>query len=330
MSTRPDVALHSAIYRGRVMHQRLKPLRHRLQYRMFTLLLDIDELPALHARLRWFSVGRFNLFSFRPSDHGDGTATDVPGLRAHIDARLALAGLPIGGAIRLLAMPRLLGYAFNPLSVWFCDGPDGALRAIVYEVNNTFGERHSYLIEVDEAQRTAPLIEQRSGKRLYVSPFLGMALQYRFRIEPPRERLSIGVSVHERGEGVGEATVGDGVGRSAGEADRTTEGAAVLNARLDAAHTPLTDGALLGLLVTHPLLTLKVVVGIHWEALRLWLKGAKLQQRPAAPDHPMTIVRAGGSTRAEAPRPESMPPQPMASEPTSPEHPDSSKATLHA
>ncbi|MFX1681876.1 DUF1365 domain-containing protein [Mitsuaria sp. CC2] len=279
MSTRPDADLHSAIYRGQVMHQRLRPLRHRLQYRMFTLLLDLDELPALDARLRWFSVGRFNLFSFRPSDHGDGTAGDVPALRAHVDTRLALAGLPTGGAIRLLAMPRLLGYAFNPLSVWFCHAPEGPLRAIVYEVNNTFGERHSYLIEVDEAQRAAPVVEQRSGKQLYVSPFLGMALEYRFRIEPPRERLSIGVSVHDGGDG-----------------------AAVLNARLDAARAPLTDGALLRLLVTHPLLTLKVVVGIHWEALRLWLKGARLHERPAAPDRPMTIVRADASTPIETTR----------------------------
>jgi len=276
MSTRPDADLHSAIYRGQVMHQRLRPLRHRLQYRMFTLLLDLDELPALDARLRWFSVGRFNLFSFRPSDHGDGTAGDVPALRAHVDT---LAGLPTGGAIRLLAMPRLLGYAFNPLSVWFCHAPEGPLRAIVYEVNNTFGERHSYLIEVDEAQRAAPVVEQRSGKQLYVSPFLGMALEYRFRIEPPRERLSIGVSVHDSGDG-----------------------AAVLNARLDAARAPLTDGALLRLLVTHPLLTLKVVVGIHWEALRLWLKGARLHERPAAPDRPMTIVRADASTPIETTR----------------------------
>lgn len=293
MSTRPDADLHSAIYRGQVMHQRLKPLRHRLQYRMFSLLLDIDELPALQARLRWFSVGRFNLFSFRPADHGDGTATDVPGLRAHIDARLALAGLPIGGAIRLLAMPRLLGYAFNPLSVWFCDAPDGTLRAIVYEVNNTFGERHSYLIEVDETQREAAIVEQRSGKQLYVSPFLGMALTYRFRIAPPRERLSIGVSVHENGGHERDERERER-GRDGGD-----DGAAVLNARLDATRVPLSDGALLRLLVTHPLLTLKVVVGIHWEALRLWLKGARLHERPAAPDRPMTIIRADGSTRIE-------------------------------
>ena len=291
MSLRPDADSHSAIYGGQVMHQRLRPLRHRLQYRMFTLLLDLDELPALDARLRWFSVGRFNLFSFRPSDHGDGTAKDVPALRAHVDTRLALAGLPIGGAIRLLAMPRLFGYAFNPLSVWFCHAPEGPLRAIVYEVNNTFGERHSYLIEVDEAQREAAVVTQRSGKQLYVSPFLGMALEYRFRIEPPREKLSIGVSVHDGGDGVERGERGEG-----------GDGSAVLNARLDASRATLTDGALLRLLVTHPLLTLKVVVGIHWEALRLWLKGARLHDRPAAPDRPMTIIRADGSTRIESTR----------------------------
>ncbi|WP_431046611.1 DUF1365 domain-containing protein [Roseateles sp. L2-2] len=320
MSRRPDEDLHSAIYRGQVMHQRLRPLRHRLQYRMFTLLLDLDELPALDARLRWFSVGRFNLFSFRPSDHGDGTARDVPALRAHVDARLALAGLPIGGAIRLLAMPRLFGYAFNPLSVWFCHAPDGPLRAIVYEVNNTFGERHSYLIEVDEAQREAAVVQQRSGKQLYVSPFLGMALEYRFRIEPPRERLSIGVSVHDGGAGA------TGVGSDA----VGVEGSTVLNARLDATHAPLTDGALLRLLVTHPLLTLKVVVGIHWEALRLWLKGARLHERPAAPDRPMTIIRADGAIRTESNRVEPALAAEAAESALAVDTAAPSKATLHA
>jgi DUF1365 family protein len=264
--------MNSALFAGQVMHQRLQPLRHRLVYRMFSLLMDIDELAALDAQLRWFSVGRFNLFSLQPADHGDGSATDGAGLRAHIDARLRDAGLPTGGAIRLLAMPRILGYAFNPLSVWFCDGPDGSLQTIVYEVNNTFGERHSYLIEVDPAQRAGGVITQRAGKQLYVSPFLGMELHYRFRVEPPAERLSLGVSVHD----------GDDT--------------AVLNTRLDAQRRPLTDGALLRVFFTHPLLTLKVVGGIHWEALKLWLKGARLHTRPRAPERPLTIVRPGDTT----------------------------------
>lgn len=259
----------SGLFVGRVMHQRLQPLRHHLSYGMYTLLLDLDELDTLHQRLRWFSVGRFNLFSLQPRDHGDGTAADAAGLRAHIDAQLRGAALPTGGAIRLLAMPRILGYAFNPLSVWFCHAPGGELQAIVYEVNNTFGQRHSYLIEVDAAQRTGGLVTQRCDKQLYVSPFLGMALHYRFRVEPPAQGLSLGVGVH------------------------APDGGAVLHARLDAQRRALTDGALLRVFLTHPLLTLKVVGGIHWEALKLWLKGARLQPRPAPPDHAFTVIRPG-------------------------------------
>lgn len=155
----------SALYIGRVMHQRLRPKRHRLSYRVYNLLIDIDELPQLHARLRCFSVDRFNLFSFHAADHGDGSGRD---LRAQVEARLREAGLPTGGAIRLLAMPRLLGHVFNPLSVWFCHAPGGALQALLYEVNNTFGQRHSYLIPV--ADDGAPIVEQHCDKQMYVSP----------------------------------------------------------------------------------------------------------------------------------------------------------------
>ncbi|WP_067065854.1 DUF1365 domain-containing protein [Roseateles chitosanitabidus] len=306
MSGGPD--FRSALYRGRVMHQRLKPLRHRLSYRVFSMLIDIDELAALDARLRWFSVGRFNLFSFRPTDHGDGQATDGPGLRAHLEARLREAGLRGGGAIRLLTLPRLLGYAFNPLSVWFCDAPEGGLQAIVYEVNNTFGQRHSYLIPVDDAARDDGPIAQRCDKRLYVSPFLGMDLHYRFRVERPREALSLGISVHEgaAAPGIGHGglpldaarhRVADAdAGRRSDPDARDAAGAAVLNARLDATRGALTDAALLRLLVAYPLLTLKVIVGIHWEALRLWIKGARLQPRPDAPRQPMTVVRPADPT----------------------------------
>lgn len=242
----------SALYTGEVMHQRLRPRRHRLAYRVYSLLLDIDELPALSHRLRLFSLGRFNLFSFHPGDHGDGSATP---LRTQVEARLSGAGLPTGGAIRLLTMPRLLGHVFNPLSVWFCHAPQGGLQAILYEVNNTFGERHHYLIPVKDGQ--APIINQRCAKAMHVSPFLGMAMHYRFRVQPPGTALSVGVSVHD-------------------------DQGAVLNARLDGVRRPLTDGALLRAFIGYPLLTLKVVAAIHWEALRLWIKGVPLHPRPCA------------------------------------------------
>jgi len=257
----------SALYVGHVMHRRLRPRRHRLRYRVYHLLLDIDELPALDARLRWFSVGRFNLFGFDARDYGDGSGAS---LRAQVDGVLREAGLPAGGAIRLLTMPRVLGHVFNPLSVWFCHAPaDGALQAILYEVNNTFGERHRYVIPVDDAR--ARIVDQGCAKALHVSPFNGMDARYRFRVAPPGDAVSVGIELAD------------------------TDGP-MLVAQLAGRRRALSDAALLGLFFGHPLLTLKVVAAIHWEALRLWIKRVPLQPRPPAPARDLTIV----STRENA------------------------------
>jgi hypothetical protein len=261
------VTRESALYSGSVMHQRLRPARHRLRYRVFSLLLDVDELPALARQLRLFSLNRFNLFSLHERDYGAG---DGGGLRPYVEQQLQAAGLGTGGAIRLLTMPRILGYAFNPLSVYFCHRPGGALQAVLYEVNNTFGERHSYLIEVDAAEAAGDIVTQHCAKRFHVSPFLGLEMHYRFRIEPPRADrpgLAIGVTALD------------------------TNGS-LLVARLEAHRKPLDDAALALAFVSHPLLTLKVVAAIHWEALRLWLKGVKLQERPPAPARALTIIKS--------------------------------------
>ena len=258
--------MKSAFYSGRVMHQRMRPARHRLQYRVFSLLLDIDELPALAKRLRLFSFNRFNVFSLHERDYGAG---DGVGLRAYVEAQLHEAGLRPGGAIRLLTMPRILGYAFNPLSVYFCDRPEGGLQAVLYEVHNTFGQRHSYLIEVDAEDREREKIVQDCVKNFYVSPFLGLAMRYRFTVAVPRDDrdgLSIGIA--------------------ASDADGP-----MLVAHLDMKRGKLGDAALASALFTHPLLTLKVVGAIHWEALRLWLKGVRLHARPAAPAQAVSIIK---------------------------------------
>jgi len=256
------MADHSGLYVGYVMHQRLRPRRHRFAYRVFNLLVDIDELPALDRRLRLFSVKRFNLFGLDPSDYGDRTGAD---LRGQVETQLRAARLPTGGKILLLTMPRVLGHVFNPLSVWFCHAPgaDGLLQAIVYEVSNTFGERHSYLIPVCDVD--APTLDQRCDKQLYVSPFNGMAQRYRFRVAPPGTTVSVGVSVHD-------------------------DAGAVLNTRLDGQREPLTDSALMRVFLTHPLLTFKIVAAIHWEALRLWLKRVPMQARPSTSAPSVTIV----------------------------------------
>lgn len=262
--------MDSALYSGQVTHQRLRPRRHRLSYGVFQLLLDVDELPELSRRLRCFSLNRFNLFALRESDHGDGCAR---GLRAYVDTQLRAAGLATGGRIRLLTMPRVLGHAFNPLSVYFCHHPDGGLMALLYEVSNTFGERHSYLIPVEAGQDGAS-VEQRCDKRLFVSPFLGMRMHYRFHLRPP-----------EYGEAATDSPLLVRV-------DAHDDSGPVLLATLRARRQPLSDAALLRTLFTHPLLTLKVVAAIHWEALRLWLRGVglHLSERPAAPAQPVSIV----------------------------------------
>lgn len=254
-----------SLYVGRVMHRRLRPRGHRLCYRVFSLLLDLDAIDGLASRLKLFSRNRFNLFAFFDHDHGARTGE---ALRLQVEGHLRAAGLESdGGPIRLLTMPRILGYAFNPLSIYFCHRRNGALLAVLYEVSNTFGERHTYLFP---ATTTHEPIRQKCGKGFYVSPFLDMELTYDFRLVPPAERFSVSI------------TASDAHGP-------------ILAAVHAADRRPLSDAALLRAFLTTPLLTLKVIAGIHWEALRIWLKGVGLRDRPPAPERAVTIVHVSGS-----------------------------------
>jgi hypothetical protein len=250
--------LASGLYTGLVSHTRVKPRKHRLAYKVFMLLIDLDELPDL--KLKTLSVGRFNLFGFDPKRFGDGSERP---LKAQIEATLTEAGIPTGGPIRMLAMPQILGRAFNPLTVYFCHAQNRTLSAILYEVNNTFGERHSYLIP---APNTA-LIKQSCGKAFYVSPFMDMELSYAFRILRPEERVLVAVDTSD------------------------TEGL-VLAASFSGERRPLTDAELLRAWLTHPWMSLGVIAAIHFEALKIWLKGEKLRTRPAKPERAVTVAPA--------------------------------------
>ncbi|WP_332656854.1 DUF1365 domain-containing protein [Brevundimonas sp.] len=246
----------SALYLGGVMHQRLRPRRHRLERRVFWLLLDLSELDGLDRRLRLFSRNRWNLFSFFDRDHGDGSGRP---LRAQVEARLAAIGVDLaGGAVRLLTMPRVLGFVFNPISVYYCHAADGRLAALSYEVTSTFGERHCYDLAVADAGADAEPFRQSCAKALYVSPFLDMDMTYRFRGRAPGERVGL--------------TVGCADARGP-----------LLTATLWGRRRPLADRALVGAALAFPLMTLKVAAAIHWEALILWLKGVPvtLGRRPA-------------------------------------------------
>jgi DUF1365 family protein len=246
----------SCLYEGEVMHCRLRPVRHRFVYRVFSLLLDIDEIPRLARRLVLFSHNRFNLLAFCDRDHGP---RDGSPLRPWIERHLAAEGIDLqNGRILVLCLPRLLGYVFNPLSLYWCYDAAGRLRAILYEVKNTFGEQHAYLLRVPPGRSADVPIYQRAAKIFHVSPFIGMAAVYRFRVREPEDRLSI----HIREEDA--------------EGD-------LLVAAHTGARRPLGDPALLRACLLFPLVTLKVIAAIHWQAFKLWRKGVRLHGRPEAP-----------------------------------------------
>jgi len=240
----------TGVYRGRVMHHRLRP-RLRFTSRTASVLLDLDSLAETAAGLRLLSYNRFNLFGFADRDHGP---RDGSPLRPWIDRLLAAHGLPRAARVRLLCYPRLLGYVFNPLSVYFCEDASGALFAIVHEVKNTFGEQHAYVLP---ATARDGVVRQACAKRFYVSPFLPLAGAYSFLIRPPAERVSI--VIRQSGP--------DGL---------------QLIASLTGDRAPLTDRELARVFLRFPLMTFKVMGSILWQGLKLWLRGAGYRaHRPA-------------------------------------------------
>lgn len=232
----------SALYVGHVAHARFTPKRHKLRYPLFMLLADLDELEALN--FRTLRYNRTALLSFYDKDHGARVAAP---LRPQIERKLADAGIAFdGGRIALLSMPRVLGYVFNPLSVYFCWRRSGELAAIIYEVRNTFGERHDYVLPARVSETGD--VAQRCEKDFFVSPFMEMDLGYAFQIRPPGEDVRIGMVIR-RGEEV------------------------VLTASFAGERRPLTEANLLRAFAGNPLMTFTAIAGIHWEAVKLLLKG---------------------------------------------------------
>ena len=173
--------MRSAIYRGLVQHERFRPARHKLAYRVFSLLIDLDELGDLDGRLPLLGINRPGVLSFRESDHGDG----VTPLRIWAARLLRDEGIVCdGGRIEMLCYPRIFGFVFNPLTTYFCHDRSGELRAILYEVHNTHGERHTYVLPATGER----VVRHAAAKQFFVSPFMPMDCIYRFRIAPPGKR----------------------------------------------------------------------------------------------------------------------------------------------
>lgn len=248
-----------ALYDVRVMHRRRVAPFYRFVYKLFYLLVDIDRLAELHRTRKLFSHNAWNLLSLHESDYGDRSGT--PGaLRAWVEGLLAGRGIQLaGGRIRLLTLPRVLGFAFNPISLYYCEHADGHLRAIVVEVRNTFGERHCYVL----AEQGAPMrweTPQDKDKMFHVSPFFQLEGRYRFHVSEPGESVRVYIQETRNDVPLFEATL-------AGE------------------RRPLTDAAMLAQVAAMPWVTLKVVFAIHWEALKIWLQGARYVPKPPPPAH---------------------------------------------
>jgi uncharacterized protein len=244
------------LYTGKVMHARFKPKQHRFNYSVFNLCIDLDQLAVANKLSRFFSIARFNLLSFYERDHympQDKTA------RGMVDRLLVEAGMQEQAArVILLCYPRVLGFVFNPISVYFCYNTHGKPIALVYEVRNTFKQRHTYVAPIEDGQMNEAGIRQERDKLLYVSPFMDMQLRYFFRVKPPQSEVAIRIL------------------------EKDIDGP-ILAATFHGAKCDLTTKNIVRLCITIPFMTLKVVLGIHYEALKLWLKGVRIKPRPAPP-----------------------------------------------
>ncbi|WP_373084178.1 DUF1365 domain-containing protein [Zhongshania sp.] len=258
-----SASLHTAIYRGEVRHQRLTPLSHRFTYQISSFLFDLDELDEAADHCRLFSLNHFNLFSFHFKDFGNGSGESP---RHYIERCLTGQGISDTLArVSLLCYPRILGYTFNPLSIYYCYNQQQQLFAVLYEVSNTFKQRHSYLFPVPPTDRSKPTIKQQCDKNFYVSPFNNMAMRYKFRLRQPNDKLGISIRVQEDGKNL-------------------------LHAAFQGQRRPFNDRELLRNFCSLPLMTLKVLAGIHWEALKLFSRGLKIVTKPAEPSSPISRI----------------------------------------
>lgn len=243
-----------SFFRSNVAHVRLRPHPHRFSYFVPVISVDVDRLQEAGRLSAVFSVGSLNVLSFVPEDHGSG---DKKPLREHVESLVREAGIALVlERIELVCMPRVLGSVFNPLSIYYCWSPAG-LAALIYEVRNTFGQRHSYVMAVREYENGV-IEPHECDKLFYVSPFMDMALRYRFLATTPGETLNLRIIERD-------------------------ESGVVLTALLSARRIEPSASNLLKLACHQLLGGLRILGAIHFEALRLWLKGHHVRSRPPPP-----------------------------------------------
>ena len=240
---------NSCIYSGFVTHRRYKPKRHFFTYKTFSLLVDLHEIENLGKKIKFFSYNKFNILSFYDLDHGP---RDGSSLINWVKNTLNEAKINIGsGTIKLLCYPRFFGYVFNPLSIFYCYDDNLQLKAILYEVKNTFNEQHTYVFP---ASPSSNLILHKCDKKFYVSPFMEMETFYNFRLSKPEKILNAFIKQSD------------------------VEGT-LLTACQVGKKVEMSGKNLLFQFLTHPFMSFKVILAIHFEAFRLWIKGVKHVKR---------------------------------------------------
>jgi uncharacterized protein len=237
----------ASIYRGTVTHRRLRPVAHALAYDVAAILVDVDQIALSAKQCRFLSYNRFNFFGIDDRDHGAGDGSTIHEYVWNIVK--SKSGTEDVCHIFMLCYPRLLGFVFNPMTTFFCVDGSGQVKMMIYEVHNTFGGRHSYVTDVIRADQ--PNYFQ-TEKVFYVSPFNKVEGHYGLKASPPAERVSVGVAL-------------------------TTAEGPTMNAYFVGKRETLNDRNLLQVFFAYPLMTLKVVAAIHFEALKLWWKGLKVQ-----------------------------------------------------
>ena len=239
---------YSRIYSGQVIHTRFKPKKHNFKYKVFSLLIDLDEIDKINNNLNFFSYNRFNLISFFDKDHGNRDGSNV---KQWVKENLIKKNIKFQNIrVEILCYPRILGYVFNPLSILYVYNEKNALISIFYEVKNTFGEQHTYIFETKDQK----VIKNKCDKRFYVSPFIDMECEYNFSVTKPGDTISVIINQHDK------------------------EGK-LLFASQDGKSQDLTSKNLIYNYIRHPLMTFKVIVAIHYEAFKLWFKKVKLVKK---------------------------------------------------
>ena len=250
----------SSIYNGKVIHKRFKPKEHFFKYSVFSLLIDLSELNQLDKEIKFFSFNKFNLISFYEKDHG---SRDGSSLVAWIKKNLEANNIHFKDIkIKLLCYPRIFGYVFNPLSVFFIYNSNEKLISILYEVKNTFGEQHTYIFKVDDDVK---LFQHNCSKKFHVSPFIEMDCNYFFRILKPEDKISVIIDQYQANE-------------------------KILYASQDGKRVDFNSKELLKSYLKHPLMTFKIISAIHFEAFKLWTKGIKFIKKKLKIKNNITFV----------------------------------------